>query len=355
MIRLPLPFDVGSKARRPPSTRYQGSKLKLLDWIWRNVREIPFQSALDAFGGTGVVSYLLKDRAKQVTYNDSLKFNHLIGLALIENSDAVLAPDDLDAVLTKRRGRRYDDLISRTFHDIYFTDDENDWLDVVSQNIPYLSDKYKRALAYFALFQSCIAKRPYNLFHRKNLYLRTAEVKRGFGNKATWDKPFAEHFVAYAAEANSAVFDSGVPCRAICRDALEIPGRFDLVYIDPPYINRGGNGVDYLDFYHFLEGIAEYERWPERINRKRKHRPLIGERSPWSDPTRCRGAFVRLFDRFQESVLVVSYRSDGIPSENELTDLLRKYKSDVSCMRYVQYKYVLSKNDDSHELLLIGR
>ncbi len=50
--------------------------------------------------------------------------------------------------------------------------------------------KIKKAMFLWALFQSCISKRPYNLFHRKNLYVRTADVKRNFGNKTTWDKPF---------------------------------------------------------------------------------------------------------------------------------------------------------------------
>ena len=41
-----------------------------------------------------------------------------------------------------------------------------------------MKNEKKQALAYFALFQSCIIKRPYNLFHRKNLYVRTKEMKR---------------------------------------------------------------------------------------------------------------------------------------------------------------------------------
>lgn len=59
---------------------------------------------------------------------------------------------------------------------------------------------YKKAIAYNALFQSCLAKRPYNLFHRKNLEMRTRDVVRGFGNKATWDRPFSEHFRTFVNE-----------------------------------------------------------------------------------------------------------------------------------------------------------
>ena len=253
-------FDSPLSAHTPPSTRYQGSKLKLLSWIWEKIQDIPFRSALDAFGGTGVVSYLLKDRSKQVTYNDNLRFNHLVGTALIENAGARLSEGDVEFVLARHRGRKYADFIARTYRDTYFTEDENEWLDIASQNIPHLADKYKRAVAYFGLFQSCIAKRPYNLFHRKNLYIRTADVKRGFGNKATWDKPFVEHFRTFVAEANGAIFDSGVQCQAICKDAMEVRGEFDLVYIDPPYVNQKGPPTDYLDFYHFLEGLVDYDR-----------------------------------------------------------------------------------------------
>ena len=64
-----------------PSTRYQGSKAKFVDWIWNEISNIPFHTALDAFGGTGSVAYKLKDNGKSVTYNDILPFNSIIGKA----------------------------------------------------------------------------------------------------------------------------------------------------------------------------------------------------------------------------------------------------------------------------------
>jgi adenine-specific DNA methylase len=66
-----------------PSTRYQGSKRALTDWIWEQVCHLPFQTVLDVFGGTGAVSHAFKNAGKQVSYNDALAFNHSIGLALI--------------------------------------------------------------------------------------------------------------------------------------------------------------------------------------------------------------------------------------------------------------------------------
>lgn len=45
---------------RFPSTRYQGSKAKFVDWIWQDISDLSFQTTLDAIGGTGSVAYKLK-------------------------------------------------------------------------------------------------------------------------------------------------------------------------------------------------------------------------------------------------------------------------------------------------------
>jgi len=86
-----------------PSTRFQGSKLKIVDWIWDNVKVLEFNSVLDAFGGTGSVSYMLK--GKVVYYNDILKFNHYIGLALIENESTNLSEAFFDFGFVLSRAR----------------------------------------------------------------------------------------------------------------------------------------------------------------------------------------------------------------------------------------------------------
>ena len=53
-----------------PTTRFQGSKLKIVDWIWEFMKDLNFDSALDAFGGTGSVAYMLKTKGKKVIYAD---------------------------------------------------------------------------------------------------------------------------------------------------------------------------------------------------------------------------------------------------------------------------------------------
>lgn len=155
-------------------------------------------------------------------------------------------------------------------------------------------------------------------------------------------------------EANNAVFDNGKSNKALNVDALEAPDEYDLVYIDTPYISGKGIGTDYLDFYHFLEGLTDYDCWAERIDRKSKHKRLKLAPNAWSDSLLIKAEFQKLFQRFAKSILVVSYRSDGIPSEQELIAMLGKHKSHVQSRHFGKYKYVLSKNGESKEILLIG-
>lgn len=337
-----------------PSTRFQGSKLKLADWIWDAIKDLEFNTTLDAFGGTGCVGHMLKARDKEVTYNDVLKFNWYIGTALIENDATTLLDEEVELLLENNPGVKYPTFVQDTFADVYFSDDENQWIDTVVTNISQFTNPYKKALSYFALFQACIIKRPFNLFHRKNLYLRFSDVKRNFGNKTTWDTPFDAHFRQFVAEANQAVFCNGRQNKALNLDVFDVQGTFDLVYIDTPYISKKGTGVDYLDFYHFLEGLVNYAKWPEMIDYSSKHKRLKRTSSVWCNKGAIVSAVDRLFCKFKDSIIIVSYRSDGIPAIDELLRLLRKYKSRVEERRRENYKYVLSTNH-SEEVLLIGK
>ena len=338
-----------------PHTRYQGSKYKLIDWLTTHLINLDFNTCLDAFGGTGVVAHRLKQLGKQVTYNDVLRFNHQIGKALIENNATQLSQETINWILASHENITYPNLIQQTFEDIYFTTTENTWIDGVITNIRHLDDSYQQALAFFALSQACIIKRPYNLFHRKNLYMRTAKVERSFGNKSTWDRPFEEWFKVFTEQANHAVFDNGHTNRATNQNILTHKGIYDLVYIDPPYLSSKGVAVDYRDFYHFLEGLTFYDEWGSCIDYSSKHRRLQKQPSIWHHKRTIYQAFNQLFERFSDSILLVSYRDDGIPTINELVDLLKHYKATMTIHAYGNYQYALSTNRKSKEVLLIAK
>lgn len=129
---------------RIPSTRYQGSKRKILRWLFPIFKSLSFDSALDAFGGTGSVSYLLKGMGKAVTYNDVLQFNFLIGLAIIENEDVLLSGDEVNNLLSKPR-KCPPGFVTATFRRFYFKDEENKRIDEVAFNARELNDGTKKA------------------------------------------------------------------------------------------------------------------------------------------------------------------------------------------------------------------
>lgn len=351
--QLTLPIFEPHHEVKIPSTRYQGSKAKLVGWIWEKIKDIDFSNAIDIFGGTGVVGYFLKQKGKQVYYNDYLKSNYYIGLALIENNTIKLNKQEAEKLLIKEPDYDYRYFIRDTFKDIYYTDEENEWLDIVVQNICRIENIYKKAVAYYALFQACLVKRPFNLFHRKNLYLRFADVKRTFGNKTTWDRPFEEHFIDFINEINYLVYDNGRENKAYNLDVFEVEGNFDLVYIDPPYTSSKGVSVDYLDFYHFLEGLANYENWKNKINYRTINKRFYKNNNPWNDKHKIRKKFRELFEKFKDSILVISYRSDGIPTIEQIVSDVKRFKRQVHVYTFENYKYVLS-NGKTAEILIVG-
>ena len=325
-----------------PQTRYQGSKYKLIDWLQKCLQDVEFDTCLDAFGGTASVSFLFKSMGKQVTYNDILKFNSIIGDALIANSEKVLLAEDVDFITSASSLEGYDNKIERHFKDIFYLDEENIWLDKVVQNIRSMPDQGKKSVAYWALFQSCLIKRPYNLFHRKNLSVRTKDVKRSFGNKGTWDKSFEKHYVNFVEQINRSVFCNKRINRVLNLDAGEIKQKFDLVYLDPPYIPRRGTLTNYNDFYHFLEGMVNYDSWTSEIDTSKKHKPFRAATSKWCQKDEILSEFKKLIENFKDSKIVISYRDDGIPSIEELVELLKKFGKNVKVEK-LDYQYVLSK------------
>lgn len=350
-----------------PITRYQGSKRKIVKWIYENVKDIKFKSVLDGFGGSSTVSYLFKKMGKEVTYNDKLRFNYLIGKALIENQTIKFLEEDLAKIKERQTRIKYQGVVQRNFKNIYYLKKENEWLDLVVPNIVQMNHyvppvlDYKKAIAYYALFQACLIKRPYNLFHRKNLNLRTADVTRNFGNKTTWDRPFNAYLTKFITEANSLVFNSNTKCVSLNKSIFDLDeDGYDLVYLDPPYLRREGSTAasNYLGYYHFLEGLSLYDQWEYLIDYSKGHLPLK-ESTAQTEFTsaNAKEKFEEMLYKFRRSKVVLSYKKGGDPSIDYLISTMKKIKKKVRTAS-IQYSYALNKqNGDAQynrEFLIIG-
>lgn len=357
--------DVRIDLSEYPTTRYQGSKRKILPWIYENLKDLKFHSVLDGCGGSASVSYLFKKMNKSVTYNDNLKFNHVIGKALIQNQSIKFTDEDVNTLVNSNL--KAPDLINKVFKGIYYLENENRWLDNVGYGILHMNHytgqvlEYKKSIAYYALFQACLTKRPFNLFHRNNLNIRTADVKRNFGNKTTWEKDFTDTFKKFVVEANSKIFNSGNICKSINQSIFDIQNiGYDLVYLDPPYINSEGTNEtsNYLKCYHFLEGLVHYDEWETMIDYQTGNlRFKNSGEDEYFNKDNIQKSFELLIERFKKSKIVISYKKGGIPSIEYIVKLMKKYKRNVYT-RSQHYIYALNKQngnaEKNREVLIIG-
>ncbi|MBL7128344.1 MAG: DNA adenine methylase [Ignavibacteria bacterium] len=350
-----------------PSTRFQGSKRKIIAWIYEGVKDLKFETCLDGFGGTGVVSYLFKKMNKSVTYNDILKFNYLIGLSLIENPAVKINESDLLYLVNKHNEIVYSKFTEDNFKNIYYSKKENKFIDLITNNICSLNTydtnvlKYKKAIAFNALFQSSLQKRPFNLFHRKNLYLRNKDIHRNFGNKKTWEKDFKESFLCFINELNSLIINNEKNCYSTNQSIFNIdPYGFELVYLDPPYIRKNSSNEtsDYLKCYHFLEGISNYLDWNKlidynTINLRFKNFYIEDD----FNFNNIKNSFENIFDMFKKSIIVLSYKKGGVPSIETIVKKLKKIKRKVYT-KSIEYNYALNKQNgnakNNREVLIIG-
>lgn len=303
---------------RFPGTRYMGSKNRILNEIWGHLKSLKFESVLDAFAGSNVLSYFLKCREKRVITNDFLRFSHLTSKALIENSTDILDLADIQFLISKNTKSSF---IQDTFRNIFFSDEENAFLDRVRANISSLDSEYTKALALAALTRACIKKRSRGIF--------TFVGERYDDGRKDMQKSIETHFLESIAMFNDAVFDNGKDNRSLHGRTEELDIKADLVYLDPPYYSRKSDN-DYVRRYHFVEGLSR--NWEDlEIQEQSAVKKFKSYYSPFSKKESAYSAFDNLFDRFKESIIVVSYSSNCLPTKAEIEEMLRNYKESVIC------------------------
>lgn len=339
-----------------PQTRYYGSKRKIVNKIWNiivNEANLEFDSVLDVFGGSASFSYYAKLNQKQVLYNDIFQFNTIIGRKLIEQNTNELTYEKAIGLFDKVPEVNYLNYIAEYYSDIYFTDEENNQIDIFIQNVLALENENIRCSALYILFQSCLMKRPYNLFHRRNLNMRLNYTTGNFGNKQTWERSFQELFIRFIKELDRVCFNNGRVNTANNFSALNCHLNADLVYIDPPYFKKESS-TSYHSKYHFLEGLVNYHNIPENINFNKNNREItINSSREFEDKTNFLNDLRILINNHIDSHIVISYRNNGIPSIEEISELLRETNNfEVLEYNLGKYNYALNKNNSVNEEVL---
>ncbi len=331
-----LKLNATEQIAKYPSTRFMGSKNKLLSPIRDAITSQPCDSVLDLFSGSGVVSYMLKACGKQVISNDYMAFSASISKALIENNSITLDVYAAQKLLEPTSAS--DNFVESSFEGLYFTTEENRLIDTLRANIKTLSDPYEKAIATSALVRACFKKRPRGIF--------TYVGQRYDDGRKDLSTSLRDHFLMAVASLNDAVFDNGKINTASRLDALQTNYEPDLVYIDPPYYSPHSDN-EYVRRYHFVEGIAcdwqGVEMQWETKTKKFKNYP-----TPFSTRKGTYEAFDNLFAIYKNSTLVISYSSNSQPTKEEMIALLKQYKSSVEVIS-VDHRY--SFGNQKHKVL----
>ncbi len=348
LLRIEPPV-LKEQVQRYPSTRFMGSKQNILPFIWQVASQFKFDSMLDLFSGSGVVSYMFKAYGKQVYANDFMAMSAAFTRAMIENNNIKLSEKDIDILLD--RSAKNDNFISTNFNGLYFKDDENQLIDCIRANIKRLNDKYKRAIAVSALIRAAVKKRPRGVF--------TYIGERYNDGRRDLKISFEEQFIDAVKTVNRAVFDNGEKNLSRHGDAMTVHWQADLVYIDPPYYSPFSDN-DYVRRYHFVEGIAcdwkGLAIQEHTVTKKFKSYP-----SPFSSRTGAVDAFDKLFGNFKESILLISYSSNSLPTKEEMLSLMSKHKRHVEVVS-IDYRYsfanqghrVSNNNNKVQEYIFVG-
>jgi adenine-specific DNA-methyltransferase len=344
---------------RFPSTRYQGSKRKVLPLLKRTFDSLQFSSAIDLYSGTGTVTLLLRLLGKETLSNDFLRFNQLCaGLFRTIRTRDLVANDHAKNLkwLIHEAPIHSQPLVATNYDGIFFRPEENEQIDRFGQNIESF-DEPLRSLYVYAFGQALLKKRPYNLFHRANLAMRTKDVKRSFGNAVTWETPSLRHAIDAIAELRKFPFGDSAPAfrsSGINTAMVEqIDSNYDLLYLDPPYVNAKGSGVDYSDFYGFLEGLCEYSLF-DRGDASYPHKPISKQHSSWTRPESALYELTRIRSHFSSSIIVMSYRTDGLPALSQIVEVLGDEGRSVSISTAGGYKYALSQTKESDEVVIVS-
>ena len=334
LIRLapePLPQQVSFY----PPTRFMGSKSKLLSQIWAIASQFEFETAVDLFSGSGIVGYMFKSQGKSVISNDYMAMSATFTKAMIENSHVLLSEKEAKELLLKKK--EPDQLVETTFKDLYYTDEENKLIDILRTNIAGIKEPYKHAIAMTALIRACTKKRPRGIF--------TYTGNRYNDGRKDLQKSLEQQFMEAVDAVNKAVFDNGRECSSKHGDAMNLrTEKADLVYMDPPYYSPLSDN-EYVRRYHFVEGLARDWKGVE-IQEHTQTKKFKSYPTPFSTRKGAADAFDKLFKKFANSILIVSYSSNSLPTQDEMLEIMARYKKHVEVIP-VDYRYSFGNQNEA--------
>lgn len=291
--------------------RYTGSKKALLEDIYESIT--PYLKGrvvfADLFAGTGVVSAFMLGKGMDVIVNDFLQSNYVAYQAWFGKGN--FSQKKIEKIITEFNSLDGNKLKENYFSQIYkekyfsasdarkigYIRDELEKIKLTKReksilltSLMYATDKIANTVGHFEHF---LSKKPKD----KGVILRLPKINSFSGNATL-----------YKIDSNKLVR------KIVC----------DIAYIDPPY-----NARQYVNFYHVLENLVQWDK-PiefEGISMKFKRDHLKSDYSKSKAPV----VFKDLIDNLRAKIIVVSYNntysakssaSNNKISETQIMDIL---------------------------------
>ncbi|MDI6736135.1 MAG: DNA adenine methylase [bacterium] len=337
-------FNEEINTKRIPSTQYLGSKAKLITWIIEHLP--PCNSILDAFSGSGVVSYAFKKLGKQIICNDFLRSSYYFVKAFVENNTVTLSEEEIKSLL--KDNPKKESYIEDNFTNVFYTQQECQFLDNLHANILELEDEYKQSLAFAGAVRCCIQKVPGGKFRPNILKYRDKNFKH---YRPKFTKDIRETFLEFLEGYNQAVFDNNQDNIAYNENIFDLIGKIkvDATYFDPPY---GGSGYDYERDYFFVELFTQYYGKKARFTGKTKSYSDFKE-CGFNKKTTVSNSIKRLFESAAHiPIWVISYNNRSIPHFEEFKAMLEQYKKKIRFYEQT-YSYKFGDNNRLREYLFV--
>ena len=332
--------------------RYIGSKVNLLSEI-RSVVDshAPGSRVLcDMFAGTGVVGREFKS-SHEIISNDILYFSYVLNAAYnglpkrpnFKSLSKKLGSDPIDflnAITVAEAELSPDDFMALSYSPaggegrLYLSVENALKIDRIRQTIAHWLESGDISEAEsFYLLASLIEDVP--------------SVSNTTGTYGAFLKHWDKRALKPIALSHLEIVESSATNRVFNADANELIHQIsgDVLYLDTPY-----NGRQYSSNYHLLESLAKYDR-PEL-------RGVTGTRADKSgESAYCRKnsvyeSFNDLIANADFGTIVISYSSDGLLSEDQLTELMSKNGNEKTLsFRKIPYRrYKRTANDERQVL-----
>lgn len=320
---------------------YIGSKLKLNPWIFSTIEKyIPkndWQNCrfLDGCSGTGSVAKFAIDRGFRVIANDILLFPSVIIKGYHGMSIKMLPQVEQHIAninnISGQQGFFYHNYSEQAGR-LYFTGDNAKLLDATRTYIDHIADQHiKDYMLYLSL-------------EGMSKILNATGIQSTFLKKIkkTALRKFQVTPQPYHAAKDVQVFTGDL--RALLdNNTLEE----DILYLDPPYNNR-----QYGSYYHLYETFVRYDA-PQITGKGGLRDWKTESKSNFCSKKTCLATLEDIISRTKAKLIVISYSTDGMMKEGEITDMLEaKCNSEIAVFRQPQKRYKADNNRGNNKSAL---